>query len=140
MSLVDPGPRPASVSFAAAMMFLASLGYAVLLVIHVYLIFQPGEAQLFFSTTAPDFYWILMACLDAVLIFGFAWIGLLAMRGDPGAGMTINLLALINLVFSLFNILHGVGWATLLISVLVLIINNTASAKAWYRTGASLGE
>lgn len=122
------------------MMFLASLGYVVLLVIHAYLIFQPGEAQLMFSFAAPDWYWILMVCMDAVLVFGFAWIGVLAMRGDPGAGMTINLLALINLVFSLFNILHGVGWATLLISVLVLIVNNSPSAKAWYRAGSALGE
>ena len=140
MSLVDTGRRPASVSFAAAMMFLGALGYLVGLCIHVYLLFQPGEAQLFYSQPAPDVYWLLMACLDAFLMIGFGWIGRLALRGDPGAGMTINLLALINLVFSLFNVLQGFGWVTLLISVLVLIVNNTASARAWYQAGTPLGE
>ena len=138
MSMIDSGRRPASVSFAAAMMFLGSLGYLVGLGIHIYLFFQPGESQLFYSVAAPDIYWILMACLDVLLVIGFAWIGVLALRGDPGAGMTINLLALINLVFSLFNVLQGFGWATLVISVLVLIVNNTASARAWYRAGTPL--
>lgn len=140
MSMIDPSRRPASVSFAAAMMFLGALGYLVGLGIHIYLIFQPGEAQLFYSQTAPDIYWILMACLDAFLMIAFVWIGMLAMRGDPSAGMTINLLALINLVWSLFNILQGFGWATLVISVLVLIVNNTSSARAWYRAGTPLAE
>lgn len=140
MSTMNPAPRPASVSFAAAMMFLTAVGYVALLGIHLYLVFQPGEAQLFYSQPASDWYWILQAILDVVLIFGFTWIGILAMRGDAGAGMTINLLALINLVFSLFNILQGVGWATLVISVLVLIVNNSPSAKNWYRSNSALVE
>ncbi len=140
MSMVDPARRPASVSFAAAMMFLGSLGYLIALGLSIYRALQPGEEQLFFSQPTSDLLWILTACLDAVLIFGFAWIGRLALRGDPGAGMTINLLALINLVFSLFYILQGVGWATLLISVLVLIVNNTPSARAWYQAGTPLSE
>lgn len=140
MSMMSSMPRPASVSFAAAMMFLGALGYVVALGIHLYLVFQPGESQLFYSQPAPDIYWILMACLDFVLAVGFVWIGRLALRGDGGAGMTINLLAIINLVFSLFSILQGVGWATLVISVLVLIANNTSSARAWYQAGSAVGE
>jgi hypothetical protein len=55
------------------------------------------------------------------------------LRGDYGAGMTITLLAVLNIVFSMFRLGHIYGWVTLAISIAVLAANMSASAQDWYR-------
>lgn len=46
----------------------------------------------------------------------------------------VNLLAVINLLFEPFYLLQGTGVATVLISALVLLLNNTRSVRGWYGT------
>ena len=65
--------RPASVTFAAIMMFIGSVGYAAGVVINLVMLFNPGEQQLLFGSTVTDWYWIINGGLDAVLVVGFIW-------------------------------------------------------------------
>jgi len=136
---LDAGKRPGAVTFASICMFIGAAGYLAGFIIDIFLIIQPDEKQLFYNNQVSDWYFVINALLDAALVVGFIWIGRMALAGDYGAGMTINLLAIINLVFSLFNIFHGYGWITLIVSVLVLILNNTAAAQNWYRQGLPTG-
>ena len=134
MSSLESGARPGTVTFSAWMMFLGALGYLIGFAVNIFLIIQPDEQQLFYGHAASDWYWVIMALLDATLVVGFIWVGRMALAGDYGAGMTITLLALINLVFSFFNIFQGYGWFTLFVSIAVLIANNTRSAQGWYQS------
>lgn len=136
---VESGRRPGAVTFSAIMMFVGAAAYLAGFVLHIWLIIQPDEQQLFYNRPASDWFWVVMALLDATLFVGFIWLGRMAMRGDYGAGMTITLLALINLIFSFFNIFQGYGWVSLFISIAVLIANNTRAAQEWYQRGLPPG-
>lgn len=134
MSVPTIGQRPASVTFAAIMMYVGSFMYAVGVVINIIMLMRPAEQQLLFGSTVTDWYWIINGGLDFVLVIGFAWVAMMALRGDYGAGMTITLLAVLNIVFSMFRLGHIYGWVTLAISVAVLVANMSSSAQEWYRS------
>ena len=134
MSVPTIGQRPASVTFAAIMMYVGSFMYAVGVVINIIMLMRPAEQQLLFGATVTDWYWIINGGLDFVLVIGFAWVAMMALRGDYGAGMTITLLAVLNIVFSMFRLGHIYGWVTLAISVAVLVANMSSSAQEWYRS------
>lgn len=133
MSDIQLGQRPGTVTFAAAMMFLGALGYLAGVVINLVMLFEPEQQQLLFGSTVTDWYWIINGALDAILVIGFVWVGRMALRGDYGAGMTITLLAVLTMVFSMFRLGHIYGWITLTAAVLVLFANLAASSQAWYR-------
>ncbi len=135
MSVPTMMSRPASVTFASAMMFIGALGYAIGVVINLTLLMRPDEAQLLYGAPVSDWFWIINGTLDAILVVGFIWVGRMALRGDYGAGMTITLLAVLNIFFALFKLGHLYGWLILAVSVAVLAANLTASAQAWYRRG-----
>lgn len=131
--MVSMSPRPGAVTFSAIMMFLGALSYAVGVVINIVMLMRPQEQQLLFGATVTDWYWIINGALDAVLVVGFIWVGRMALRGDYGAGMTITMLAVLNIVFSMFRLGHIYGWITLAISLAVLAANMSTSAQDWYR-------
>ncbi len=133
MSTPTIGQRPATVTFAAIMMYLGSVAYAVGVVINIYMLMHPDEQQLLFGSAVTDWYWIINGGLDFVLVIGFAWVARMALRGDYGAGMTITLLAVLNIVFSMFRLGHVYGWVTLAISIAVLAANMSSTAQDWYR-------
>ena len=133
MSLPTDMKRPSSVVFASVMMYVGSFMYAVGVVINLTLFFRPEQVQLLFGSSVNDWYWIVNASLDFILVIGFAWVARMAYRGDYGAGMTITLLAVLNIVFSMFRLGQIYGWITLAISLAVLAANLSSSAQAWYR-------
>jgi ABC-type Na+ efflux pump permease subunit len=133
MSLPTEPSRPTTVVFATAMMYVGSFMYAVGVVINLIMFFRPDEVQLLFGSPVNDWYWIVNGGLDFILVIGFAWVARMAYRGDYGAGMTISLLAVLNIVFSMFRLGHIYGWITLAISIAVLAANLSSSAQEWYR-------
>ena len=133
MSETSAGARPGSVTFSAVMMFLGALAYAAGVVINIVMLMRPEQQQLLFGATVTDWYWIINGSLDAILVIGFIWVGRMALRGDYGAGMTITLLAALNIMFSMFRLGHVYGWVTLAISIAVLAANMSSSAQDWYR-------
>lgn len=135
MSVPTMMSRPATATFAAVMMFIGALGYAAGVAINLTLLLRPNDVQLLYGASVSDWFWIINGTLDAILVVGFIWVGRMALRGDYGAGMTITLLAVLNIFFSLFKLGHLYGWVVLAVSVAVLAANMTASAQAWYRRG-----
>jgi hypothetical protein len=125
--------RPGSVTFVSFMMFVGGVAYLFGAALNVYLWFQPGEVQLFYGAEVSDWYWVINGLLSLFLGVAFIWVGRLALAGDYSAGLTITMLAIINIVFSLFNLFSGYGWVTLLVSILVLALNQSRSAQDWYR-------
>jgi ABC-type Na+ efflux pump permease subunit len=133
MSMTTEAQRPKSVVFASAMMYFGAFMYAVGVVINLTMLFRPEQVQLLFGSPVNDWYWVVNASLDFILVIGFAWVARMAYRGDYGAGMTISLLAVLNIVFSMFRLGHVYGWITLAISIAVLAANLSSSAQDWYR-------
>ena len=125
--------RPGTVTFVGIMMFVGAAAYLVGAVIDLFLWLRPDQVQTWFGQPISDWYWVINGTLNVLLFVGFLWIGRLALAGDYGASITVTMLAVLNLIFSFFNILHGYGWVTLAVSVAVLVANNTSSAQAYYR-------
>jgi hypothetical protein len=131
MATPDSHPRPRAVTFASLMMFLAAVGYLVGVVLCVWLLANPQD-QSFYGREVSDWFWVFQAALNLALAFGFVWVARLALRGDYGAGMTITMLAALNIFFSLFSLPHIYGAVELVLSVAVLVANLTPQARAWY--------
>ena len=129
--------RPPAITVVFVLMMVAAAGYLVGTGLNLWFLFQPEEQQQWFSRPMSDWYFAINAVLDAVLFIGFVWIGRLALRGDYGAGMTVTMLAVINLVFSAFSLVYGYGWVTMLASLAVLVVNTSKPAQAWYRAGSA---
>ena len=129
--------RPGSVTFVAIMMFVAAVAYAFGAVWNFVLWLAPEEQQLFYGRAISDWYWVVNGSLSLLLAVLFVWVARMAMRGDYAAGMTITMLAILNIVFSLFNIFHGYGWVTLAVSVLILVANQSAASQSWYAQSLS---
>jgi hypothetical protein len=132
-----PVKRPSSVTVVAVLMIIGGVAYLLGGALSLFLWFQPGEVQLFFGSAVSDWYWIVNAALSVFLGLAFIWVARLAMAGDYGAGLTITMLAIINLIFSVFNIFQGYGWVTLFVAIVVLILNQGAAAQQWYRRGGN---
>ncbi|CAB4927580.1 unannotated protein [freshwater metagenome] len=131
MPTPDMAARPRTVTFAAIMMLVAAIGYAVGVVVCIWLLANPQD-QSFYGREVSDWFWVFQGVLDLALVFGFVWIARLALRGEYGAGMTITMLAALNIFFSLFSLLHVYGAVELILSVAVLIANLSPRAQAWY--------
>ena len=125
--------RPASVIAVTGLMALAAIVYAAAAVGSVVLLLRPAQSQVFFGAPIGDGFWGLSALLFAALAILLAIVARSAYLGDSGAGLAISLLALLGVAFSLFAITNGYGWATLALSLAVLIANQMSSAQQWYR-------
>ncbi len=101
----------------------------------VVLALRPGTVQHLFGASVSDWYWITSAILSLILGLIYLWIAKGVFRGNSQAWMLVNLLAIINLVFAVFQISVGIGWAAIFLNVIILVMNNTASARAWFNTG-----
>lgn len=129
-----PTSAPGTIVGTAVFMAIGALGYLAGAVFSIWLLMQPAEAQLLYGAAVGDWYWVLNAALDGILVIAFLWLARYAIRGDYGAGMTITLLAILNLFFALFRLGHGYGWVAIAVSIVVLLLNNSPSAQAWYRS------
>ncbi|MFZ1362628.1 MAG: hypothetical protein WAS05_06820 [Candidatus Nanopelagicales bacterium] len=127
------GKRPGTVTLIAILIFLAGIIQLIATAVAIVLIFQPGDVQHLHGQPVSDWYWVLTAVLSFIMALIYFWIAKGALRGDAEAWMLINILAVINIVFALFQLAFGTGWFSLVINIIVLIINNTQNARAWYR-------
>ena len=127
------GKRPFTITIIAVLIFIAGILQLVATAAAIILIFRPGDVQQLQGQPVSDWYWILTAVLAFIMALIYFWIAKGALRGDAEAWMLINILAIINIVFALFQLAFGTGWASLAINILVLIVNNTAKARGWYR-------
>lgn len=114
-------------------MFVGAAAYLAGAVLDLILWLRPDQVQTWFGQPISDWYWVINGAFNILLVIGFTWIGRQALAGDYAASVTVTMLAVLTLVFSFFNILHGYGWVTMAVAIVVLIANNTASAQAYYR-------
>jgi hypothetical protein len=98
----------------------------------VILLLRPGQVQILFQRPVSDWYWVITAALSAVLFFAYIWLGRGILAGEAYAWPVVNLLALINLAFGALYLFQGTGWATVILSALVLLLNNLRGVREWY--------
>lgn len=129
---VDKSNRPGMVTFLAVLIFIAAFAQVVAAVALIVLAFRPAEVQQLFGASVSDWYWILTAVLDVILALIYIWMGRGLLSGDAQAWMLLNLIAIINIIFSVFQFSTGIGWLTLLVNVVILALNNTTKVRLWF--------
>ena len=127
------GKRPGSVLGVVILVFTGALIQFISAVLAIVLAFRPGEQQQLFSNPVSDWYWIMMAALSVILGLIYVWVGRGVLAGDPQSWVLINVLALINVLFAVFQLATGTGWTALVINLVILLLNNTTATKRWFR-------
>ncbi|NQU36909.1 MAG: hypothetical protein HQ526_04840 [Actinobacteria bacterium] len=130
---LERGKRPFIVVVLAVLVILGALVQFFAAAAAVFFAFRPGEAQQLFNASVSDWYWVMTAALSLVLGLIYLWISRGMLAGNAQAWMLVNVLAFINLFFAIFQIPVGSGWATLAISALLLLVNNTPAVRRWFR-------
>lgn len=125
-------PRPPAVTLLGALAYLIAVVELLSATASVILLLRPGQVQVLFGAQVSDWYWIVTAALSAVLFLAYIWLGRGILSGADYAWPVVNLLATINLVFGLFYLFQGTGWANVALSGLVLVLNNTRGVREWY--------
>jgi hypothetical protein len=126
--------RPGAATLLGVLAYINAVVQLLTAVAAIVLLFRPGQVQLLFGDTVNDAYWIISAVLSGFLFFAYIWLGKGIFAGLDYAWTVVNLLAIINLLFGLFYIFQGTGLVSVLISILVLVLNNTRSVREWYGT------
>lgn len=124
--------RPFGVILVAVLILLAGLFN---LVFGVWLVLAPATLALTDHTgsalaNVPTFYLFMNGVLSIVMGFIYFWLLRMTMVGSATAHLIISMFAIINIVFALFRLPYG--WTMIVVNVLVLLLVNTAKAKAWF--------
>jgi hypothetical protein len=80
------------------------------------------------------FYLFINGALSVILGLMYFWLTKMTLIGSATARTIITMLAAINLFFGLFRL--PFGWGIILISLLIIIMVNTKSAKAYFTQAA----
>ena len=126
------GKRPGSVTALVVLLIIGALLQLVATVIAVLFALRPGVSQEMFGQPVSDFYAYTTAILSFLLALIYFWIARGMLAGDAQAWMLVNVLAIINVVFSIFQLPFGSGWAALVLNIVILALNNTARTRAWF--------
>ena len=126
--------RPGAATVLGILAYLNAIIQLITAVAAIVLMFRPGQVQLLFGDSVSDVYWIISAALSGFLFFAYIWLAKGIFAGLDYAWTVVNLLAIINLIFGLFYLFQGTGVLMILISVLVLLLNNTRGVRDWYGT------
>ncbi|MEI2728410.1 MAG: hypothetical protein V9E85_04820 [Candidatus Nanopelagicales bacterium] len=125
--------RPGAVLAVAILVFVGAIVQFLTALIAIILAIRPGEAQELFSQPVSDWYWVLTAVLSFILGMIYVWIGRGMLAGDPQSWMLVNILAIINVVFALFQLPTGNGWTAFFLNLVILGLNNTGASKRWFQ-------
>lgn len=129
----DGGKRPAAIVGLVFLIFVGAIVQFISAVIAIVLAIRPGEEQQFFSQPVSDWYWVMTAILSFILGLIYIWIARGLLARDPQSWILVNVLALINFFFALFELPTGNGWTVLFINIVILLLNNTGETKRWVR-------
>ena len=83
------------------------------------------------SVTVSTFYLWFNGALMILLGIIYVWLSRLTFAGSATAQMLISVLAVLNIIFGFFNLGYG-GWGQIIVNLIILLIVNTQSAKAWF--------
>lgn len=126
--------RPGSATLLAVLAYVTAFLQLITAVAAIVLWLRPGELQQLFNTSVSDWYWVISAALSLFLFFAYLWLAKGILNGLDYAWTVVNLLAIINLIFGLFYLFQGTGLLSVLVSIAVLILNNSRSVREWYGT------
>ncbi len=127
--------RPPNVTAVGVLVIIGAVLQFLAAIATVILALRPGDLQQLFGASVSDWYWFTSGLLSLVLGLIYIWIARGVFLGNSQAWMLVNLLAIINLVFAVFEIPVGTGWAAIFLNVVILLLNNTAGAREWFQTG-----
>jgi hypothetical protein len=137
MSATAVTRRPGGVTLILALIWLAALVNAAL---GIWLLLAPlgdnptltdyaGKSQ-----EIPGFWLVMNGILSLLMAFIYVWLARLTNAGSRTALVIIQVFAVLNIVFGLFRLPYG--WVSILVNILILVIVNTSSAKAWFNQTA----
>lgn len=127
--------RPGGVTFVGILVGVAAVYN---LVVGAWLVISPiGDNPTVWTLTdgvkeIPGWYLLLIGAMYVVLGLLYLWLMRLTFAGSATAQMLITVLAIINIVFALFNLPWG--FASILVNALIVLLVNTGSAKEFFRT------
>jgi hypothetical protein len=124
--------RPGAVTVLVGLAWLAAALYVVEAVVSVLRMLGPAHEDVLLGGPTSALFWLVNAAMAALMAVIFGWIGRGLARRDDGARVLVNVVAAISLVFSLFNLAFGVGFVSLVVSAVALVLNNTRSTKNWF--------
>ena len=76
--------------------------------------------------------WLLVnGIITTILGLMYLWLIKMTMIGSATANVIIQMLAVINIVFAIFNLPYG--WWTIFISMIILLMVSSAKATMWFR-------
>jgi hypothetical protein len=76
--------------------------------------------------------WLLVnGIITLILGLMYLWLIKMTMIGSATAQVIIQILAMINIVFAIFNLPYG--WWTIFISMIILLMVSSAKATMWFR-------
>ena len=81
--------------------------------------------------TVSTFYLWFNGGLMILLGIIYVWLTRLTFAGSATAQMLISVLAVLNIIFGFFNLGYG-GWGQIIVNLIILLVVNTQSAKAWF--------
>ena len=86
------------------------------------------------SQEISGFYLFINGLLSVILGLMYFWLAKMTLIGSATAHMLIIVLSAINMFYGLFRLPYG--WGIILISLLIIVIVNTRSAKAYFTQAA----
>ncbi|MEI6623211.1 MAG: hypothetical protein WCP28_15025 [Actinomycetes bacterium] len=125
--------RPVAVVVVAMFTMLAAVVLAASVISAIVLLVRPGEYQEFAGAPVSDWYWAISAALSLVMCVIYVRIAAGLLNRNPQAWLLVNVFALINIFYALFQTPFGTGWAELVINIILLIINNTNDPRVWFQ-------
>jgi len=127
----NPSP-PRAVWVVLSLLLVSAVAYFLGAAISIALVWRPAESQVLFGAPVSDWYWALSALLFGVVGVVYLVVARSVRAADSGAGLAVSLLGLLGAGFSLLTITHVYGWAVLLVSVILLLANQSRTAQRWY--------
>ena len=134
MSQTAPATRPFGVLLVAVLIFIAAIFniiFGLWMIFAPYSITDLGSNEL---TNIPTFYLVMNGLLSVILGLMYFWLTKLTLIGSATAHLLISFLAVLNIIFALFRLPYG--WLAIVINLAILLIINTAKAKAWFQQTA----
>lgn len=126
--------RPFGVTLVMLVIAIAAVLNLVLGTMLVFSIFgeNPTFTDPFGDTRTIGGGWLVFnGIITFILGLMYLWLIRLTAVGSATAQVIIQMLAVINIIFAIFNLPYG--WYTILLSTIILLLTSSAKATMWFR-------
>ena len=126
--------RPFGVTLVMLVIAIAAVLNLVLGTMLVFSIFgeNPTFTDPFGETREIGGGWLVFnGIITFILGLMYLWLIRLTAVGSATAQVIIQMLAVINIIFAIFNLPYG--WYTILLSTIILLLTSSAKATIWFR-------